>query len=54
MHQGFNIKLLFLFTENVSRTLFQSDEHLQDTLVTKLLRQFIELHTTQFFKGPKN
>ena len=31
-------------TKSVSLTLFQSNEHLQDTLFTKLPDQFIELH----------
>ena len=31
-------------------TLCQSSEHVQKTLLTKLLGQFIELHNTEFFK----
>ena len=30
--------------------LFQNTEHLQDTLLNKLLDQFIELHNTHFLK----
>ena len=35
-------------------TFGQSSRHLQDTLLTKLLGQFIELHNTQFFKTLEN
>ena len=35
-------------------TLCQSSEHLQDTLLTKLLRQFIELRNAQFLKRLEN
>ena len=34
--------------------LSESSEHLQDTLLTKLLGQFIESHNTQFFQRPAN
>ena len=46
MSIGFNIKLMFFFF----LTLYQSSEHLQHTLLTKLLGQFIGLHNSQFFK----
>ena len=58
MYVGFNIKLLFLFTQiktkNLSLNLCQSSEHLQDTLLTKLLDKFNELHSSQFFKRLEN
>ena len=44
---GFDIKLLFFFFFLI---LYESSKHLQDTLLTKLLGQFIGLHSTQFFK----
>ena len=47
----FNIKFPFY---SFFLTYCQSNEHLHDTLVNKLLGQFIELHTTEFFKRPKN
>ena len=34
----------------LSLSLCESSEHLQNTLLTKLLGQFIEVHNTQFFK----
>ena len=55
MYLNFNIKLLSFFkTKNVSLTLCQSSEQLQDTLLTKLLDQFIELQNTQIFKILEN
>ena len=39
---------------NVSLNQCQIKEHLQDTFLTKLLRQFIELHDTHFFQRLKN
>ena len=47
MWLGFDIKLLFFFFFLI---LYESSKHLQDTLLTKLLGQFIGLHSTQFFK----
>lgn len=41
----FHIKL-----KNVSMTLCWISEHLQDTLLTKLLGQFNEVHKVDFFK----
>ena len=46
----FNIKLPFFS----SLTLHQCSKHLQDTLLTKLLDQFIELHNTRSFKRLEN
>ena len=55
MYLNFNIKLLSFFkTKNVSLTLCQNSEQLQDTLLTKLLDQFIELQNTQIFKILEN
>ena len=45
---GFNIKLCFFSpkTKYVCLTMFQSSEHLQNTLLIRLLGKFIELHNT--------
>ena len=50
MTLGFNIKVLFFLV----LSLYQNSEHLKDTLITKLLGQFIELRHTQFFKRLQN
>ena len=47
MFLSFNIKIPFFFFFLI---LCQSNEHLEDTFISKLLDQFIELHNTQFFK----
>ena len=41
-------------TTNVSLTSCQSSEYLQETLLTKLVGQFIERHNTQSFKRLEN
>ena len=38
---------------HVSQSMCHISEHLQDTLFTKLLSQFIEVHNSQFFQGPE-
>ena len=56
MYLGFNMNYCcFLHkTKNVSLTLCQSSELLQDTLLTKLLGHFIALHNTQFNQRLEN
>ena len=39
-----------IITKNVSLTFFRSSEDLKDTLLTKLLGKFIELHNAEFFQ----
>ena len=41
-------------TENISLILYQSNKHLQHTLLIKLIDQFHELHNTQFIKRLQN
>ena len=53
IYLGFKVKSYCSFsprTKNFSLTLCQSSKHLQDTVSTKLLGQFIELYNTQLFK----
>ena len=52
MYVSFNIKLLFFphKVKNLSLTFCQNSKHFQDTLLTKLFGQFIELRNTQFFQ----